>query len=710
MIFNTFSILLLQVISGVFSIDINEKICTDNFNRDACNNIERDQNYSCGLVISKTDCFLNIDKGLPQFTIVYPEQALLAAPLVSEQVVVIGEVETEQPAYQTVVIVRKQNGVRLEDFRGKRFCHPGYEHDDLVTRYVLEEFQNKLLNSNINYCNTTDNVTLTEKRTRALASFLGPSCIPGSWTDDDKLDAKLKSDYSRLCELCGPQKCDLVYETPFADSIRCLTQNEGDIALSTLREGQLFFNNSNNNQVFQYFCPNGTVSESSRPCTWTNQLNRLVIAGKDAIQTGPKAPKVYLEEFMKTSLGAESLRSILPLTKSDKITYIEPTPLKTFVEARRKIPSLLDNIQCNLTVKWCTLNEQEQKKCLWTQQASLNSGLQPAIECVQSNDNDSISCLNDIASGVADLAFTDVTYGYLAIKKGLTVVAYPDTDLRQLSSVVIVVRKDTGDIKSLRDLKGKRACLPEYGGKEWLAFIDTLRTNKIVPDSCDYKQVIGDFVGSSCFPGANLHEYALEDGSVQKFCEQCLPADNYVDTAKYCNSDYKNKYFTSEGSLRCLKDQNGDYAVVTINDISPETDTSDFRVLCKNGSLSERTGLDVDEKAPLTIITAGGIVVKNDTMKNADIVLLLRGIDEDFGLSLRKIFKVFESFDGKRDLLFPDSTTGLSFTGSQGVYVENFKKLIQNSEKCSKDPNSSASYNVIPSTIILILGCFILRF
>ncbi|KAJ8939586.1 hypothetical protein NQ318_010593, partial [Aromia moschata] len=38
------------------------------------------------------DCFLNIDQGLPHFAIVKPEEALLAAPLVSDQVVVIGEV------------------------------------------------------------------------------------------------------------------------------------------------------------------------------------------------------------------------------------------------------------------------------------------------------------------------------------------------------------------------------------------------------------------------------------------------------------------------------------------------------------------------------------------------------------------------------------------------------------------------------------------
>lgn len=39
------------------------------------------------------DCFINIDKGEPQFAFVSPEEALLAAPFVSDKVVVIGEVK-----------------------------------------------------------------------------------------------------------------------------------------------------------------------------------------------------------------------------------------------------------------------------------------------------------------------------------------------------------------------------------------------------------------------------------------------------------------------------------------------------------------------------------------------------------------------------------------------------------------------------------------
>lgn len=39
------------------------------------------------------DCFLDIDRGQSEFAFVSAEQALLAAPLVSDNVVVIGEIK-----------------------------------------------------------------------------------------------------------------------------------------------------------------------------------------------------------------------------------------------------------------------------------------------------------------------------------------------------------------------------------------------------------------------------------------------------------------------------------------------------------------------------------------------------------------------------------------------------------------------------------------
>ncbi|CAH1116217.1 unnamed protein product [Phaedon cochleariae] len=718
--FSELIVLVVLFFSGVSPQELKNKICIENYNVDACNNIKRNQIYGCTEhIVSKTDCFLNIDRGLSQIALVYPEQALLAAPLVSDRVVVIGTVKAKNPPYQTVVIVRKPFRGGFENLRGKRFCHPGYKHDELVTKYVLEEFESKILSVNGNFCDAAGNITLVEKRIRSLANFLGNSCKPGIWTEDEVLDRKLKSKYSSLCELCGSRKCDTEYQVPFKDTLNCLQDKPGEIALTTLKDARIFFNNSNNIRDFQYLCRNGTVSDgdAQNPCTWTQQLDRVIITGKEYEGTARSFLTNHLAsqsvgdlQLQSIELG-DSLRKVLEIERSDEIILHGTTSsLKTYVESRRSIPDVTDNIQCNTTVKWCTMNENEQQKCRWLRQATLNAGLQPVIECVQTSENNTISCLSTIQSEEADIVFTDVNYGYIALQKGLSVVAYPETDNRQLSAIVIVLRNDTTDVKSFKDLRGKSACLPEYGGKEWLVFIDFMRSKGIMPRGFNYEKLFSDFVGDSCVPGAISEDYKIEENIRNKLCAHCIPESNRL-TAKYCNADQDNKYYTSDGALRCLLETNATYAIITVNDVTEFYDTSMFRVLSKNGTLSKLPGIyNLDEEAPLNIITAGEVVAKNDTRKKADIVLLLRDIEVKFGESLRKTFKVFEEFNKTKDLIFPDSTPGLTFDGSEIKYVENFKNLLRNSERHLIDPNSHASYPVIPSTILMLIGFFILRF
>ncbi|KAJ8948397.1 hypothetical protein NQ314_008437 [Rhamnusium bicolor] len=99
---------------------------------------------------------------------------------------------TQHPPYQTAVIVRKPYDGGFENLRGKRFCHPGFKHAELVTKLVLEEFESKIINLDSNYCNTGDNSsTIVEKRLRTVANFFGPSCRPGVWTESDQFDAEL---------------------------------------------------------------------------------------------------------------------------------------------------------------------------------------------------------------------------------------------------------------------------------------------------------------------------------------------------------------------------------------------------------------------------------------------------------------------------------------------------------------------------------------
>ncbi|XP_060525640.1 transferrin-like isoform X2 [Cylas formicarius] len=681
---------------------IQNKLCTHTDYGDACAQIQRDQVLECQKVTSVADCIIAADTGLPSLSVLTAEEALLGASQVTGSASVIGEIIGDLP-YQTAVLVRSSFTGGFENLKGSRYCHPGYDHDELVTKFVLEELEWKIISL------ACSNGTIVEQKFSALASFFGDSCRPGRWTQDDALDTKLKLAYPSLCSKCGSNGCDTKYQEPLQDTLSCLSDSGGDVALTTLNYARIFLNQSSNAQNFRYLCSDGSVSSPDSPCTWTNQLNRIIISSSQSAvfiseYLQSKLPSFAIGQFQVASstdsVLETSLATVLQLNKRDRVVLRSPTPLSNYVRANRTIPSPEENVKCNLTVRWSTVNELEQGKCLWLRQVAVNFGIQPVISCVRSGDGDDISSLDNISNGLADITFADANYGYIARRKNLTNVAFPETDPRQLSKIVVVIRSES-NFSGFGDLKGQRACLPEYGGKEWLAFIDALRSRKILDTSCDYGKLLSDFVGPSCAPGAiNYKDYDISGTDSDKLCSNCLPVNN-TGTAMYCNADNMNKYYGSVGALKCLSDNSGDYAVISTNDLPIHfRDRDQFKVICRNGSVAQYAGFEVDENAPLTIITAGEVVIVNGSAIYNDAVLLLRDIEKEFGQDLRKPFKVFDAFNRTKDLLFPDSTPGLSFTETN-TYIRNFQELISSSEKCGNA--SSFALRLMPATFVLVV-------
>ncbi|XP_028133685.2 transferrin [Diabrotica virgifera virgifera] len=709
---------ILPVLMLMIGASLQDKICTTVNSLDAaCGNVARGtEPYECDTVKSKVSCVLHIDRGEHQFAVLDPEEALLGASFASDNVSVIGEIVGENQPYQTVVVVRKQY-TNFESLRGKRFCHPGFVHDELVTKFVLNEFEKKIIDANQTYCENKQASTLIEKELSVLSNFFGSACRPGPWVEDnDDLDKDLKSKYSNLCDLCGPEKCNVNYKTPFNDSLNCL-ESGGDVAVTSLSRALVFLNKSTNADRYQYLCPNDTIS-TTIPCVWTKQLNRLIVTGRTRVNEVSDYLKKNLPAntaFASQSLGMlpikDSLLELLKMKSTDKINYLPDTSLSKHVAGIRSIPSLSNNTRCKEVVNWCTLNDKEQQKCKWFAQAALNVGLEPVVDCKQSSDNDTVSCLIDLQNNKSDVMYSDVTYGYIALKKGLQPIAYPETFKTNISYVVIAVKNGTS-IKSLNDLQGKQSCFPRYGGREWLVFIDTLRTQNIVSKkSCDYSAIFSDFVGSSCVPDARSKDFGFSTGDSDKLCAQCIPVSN-LHTAVYCNADDDNKYYGTDGALRCLSSGAGEYAVITLKDIKEFNGSKDFQILAKNGSVVTTNfwfDPNMDDIA-LAVITSGQVLIQKDSPKKEDIRFLLNGIDVEFAQHLRSPFRMYERFNGESDLLFPDNTPGIDVDGS-GVtakYVENYKGLLKRSEDCIVNPNSA--YSIIPSTILLTVIMLIVRF
>lgn len=92
---------------------------------------------------------------------------------------------------QTVVIVKSDYTGGIAGLKGKKYCHPGFKYEEIITPLLLQEFENAVLNRNsVNLCDNEG--TLLEKYIKSLSELFGPSCRPGIWTIDNALNTKLR--------------------------------------------------------------------------------------------------------------------------------------------------------------------------------------------------------------------------------------------------------------------------------------------------------------------------------------------------------------------------------------------------------------------------------------------------------------------------------------------------------------------------------------
>lgn len=85
---------------------------------------------------------------------------------------------------------------------------------------------------------------------------------------------------------------------------------------------------------------------------------------------------------------------------------------------------------------------------------------------------------------------------------------YAETENDKFASVAILVHKDA-QFNSLSDLRGKKVCMPEFGGIASIALINQLKASELVNrGDCNFGQVLGDFFSESCIPGSRdtLHD------------------------------------------------------------------------------------------------------------------------------------------------------------------------------------------------------------
>lgn len=328
------------------------------------------------------------------------------------------------------------------------------------------------------------------------------------------------------------------------------------------------------------------------------------------------------------------------------------------------------------------------------------------------------------------------------------------------SSVVAVIKdSDAERISSFESFRGKRACFAEFGGIASIAFINVAKGRGIFKrEECSFGPLLANFFSESCLPGSRSVFHDPTSSNPENLCTLCqtqlyqtstttqkikaqadLVYDEYglltettddgieggdednenvphvPNRAVNCAASTSNRFYGTRGALTCLNEvgeiailehQNLEYHARTLN-----LDENDFRILCRNGSLASTTGFNVDPSCFLTTLVDGEIVVNRNNSKNLGIVNGL--ISLDLYLQNDPDFKMYNIFNGQKDLLFEDSALGLVAPDydSLSKSVENYIQLFTDVENCMNEPDSAhqITYNIFLS-LSLILFTILIRY
>lgn len=229
------------------------------------------------------------------------------------------------------------------------------------------------------------------------------------------------------------------------------------------------------------------------------------------------------------------------------------------------------------SVRWCTISNEEQEKCIRLQQecfAPQQSKELPVLNCVRKADPH--DCIRAIKSSEADAVTLDA--GHIA-EAGLS----PNNLKPIVAEVHMKGSKETttnyhaiavikkGVVSSLEDLQGKKSCHTGFERSAgWDVPVGTLLYKNILMwdgvEAEPVEKAVGRFFIASCVPGVK---------EVPSLCRLCSG-----------KCDWNDPYVGYSGAFECLKSGGGEVAFVndaTVLALSPE-ERSKYQLLCLDGS------------------------------------------------------------------------------------------------------------------------------
>ncbi|XP_055312827.1 transferrin-like [Sitodiplosis mosellana] len=722
-------------------------VCVTSGFEEQCNRLAREtQEIRCVRVQDSIECAKHLRNDASGFGIFSAESTLLLAALNYDGLTVLKELRHRDRLnytsdFESVVVVKATHKGGIEGLKGKNYCHPGlyYDRSERWSERFLKHFERSVIAPD---CNDPLK-SPAEIELEALAKHFGSGCRPGAWSNNPEEDQRLKAKYPQFCDLCTStaSPCEYTDKNRHIEALRCLL-NKGEVAYVSLQDAQDFFSPlseySHLKTEYAYLCPDDTlqlISDNSKPpCAWLRQPWPVIISN-----AGDSIPlKEGINRWIYGLNGWES--AIKDIITADNLTPVITTiqrPRDIFFPYR-EVPYSLP--LCSTTANWCTKSIEEKEKCDVLHTAGVTTGIFPLIECNEPVAGGAISCLEEVNEGRADFTGIDSSLGYIARHPyNLTTALYGESD-KQASAVVVV--HTNSNFKQFEDLRKAKACIAEFDGIASVSFLNIAKNLGLFKkDQCNHIKMLSNFFGSSCVPGAMDPAHGVGQTKVN-LCSLCpdagsgatsavrpstetqttpnfIPLDQGVDsttsslqnelavlnddTKLNCNADRTNSFYGDQGALFCLHTK-GDVAILGLKDLKDHAralaiNPNDYQIICRNGSLAERTGFDVDTDCALQSFVDSEIVVKPKNPKTEGIINALLSYDKY--LKVDPDFKIYNTFDGHKDLLFNNGTVELVSYDEKdlGATIDSYKNLFNMLDACGNAFKSIPTGHVILATV-----------
>ncbi|XP_061385026.1 transferrin-like [Danaus plexippus] len=687
----------------------------------------------CDTVESRLDCIMRLNRGDSDFGVFSEEEMVLMGhnqPNDNRVVASIKDILSNGSyAFEAVAVVPASHTGGLEGLRGMKYCHPGL--DETEARWsprVLKTLERAAARTDRCPDMDTNGKTAEEIEVQTLNSFFGAACRPGPWSANSSVDADLKSRFPNLCSLCGsngdcskysidmgPNIANVDNNNRHIQALECMRSNENNtFAYVAWQHVRTYFNvrNPRIRGSYALLCEDGSLrpltveatNSNISPCSFVRQPWSAVVATTTRASDVSAALKTWWPTG--TNPGGVSWQSSLYNNliggALSIISFEDSLPGPGNYSQSRNFTAIDASSSCIPARRWCTISNEEHNKCSWVRASAYTLGIEPTISCQMRNNI--FECLSDIKDNAADFIATPSNYGYLSRQhyklSAVKLVQNLRGNPNSFSRVAAFVKESAtqGNITRFENLRGKKACFPEFGGISYVAFLRTAHERSIISSSdCDYARAVGEFFDGACAPGALAasHEIVQSSYNATNLCSLCKPAVNVNDSNFTCAFDYTNMYYGNNGSINCLADPTTDVAFVELDGIQAHLDAaklqaSDLRALCRDNTLAPSAGVQVPDSCLLASVVDSEVLARrNDPLANS-LNVLLDNLDSYFGYNAANAkqlinLEIYSPFDKVSDLLFRNTAIGLTEPSDNAINAEarNYNELFRHLESCT---------------------------